>query len=262
MSDEFLSSFIPESVQAPSPESFEKYLEELLDFDNLDNDVDLPTLLDDPFPNYPDASALPLSSPSASTYSTTDLTDDTTNSDYSSMTFSTTNHPLPLNIDLRDVDTGSGYNGVYTKQPAPMFTDPHAFLDSLGSLQFPPDLFQTVQVYKAQSDDGPYRPSVGISPHCLSTAFQSPPPAALMDSPGGTASSMQTYTGPIRSKFVCPECGHKSARKHNLKTHMDTHNPDRMKPFVCPVSDCGHPFTRKHDLKRHLEAMHGDGPSD
>ncbi|KAI9445782.1 hypothetical protein BJY52DRAFT_409895, partial [Lactarius psammicola] len=49
-----------------------------------------------------------------------------------------------------------------------------------------------------------------------------------------------------------------SARKHNLKTHMETHNPNRKRPYVCPEGDCGHPFTRKHDLKRHVESMHGD----
>lgn len=51
------------------------------------------------------------------------------------------------------------------------------------------------------------------------------------------------------------------ARAFNLKTHMDTHNPERAKPFVCPYSSCKRSFSRKHDLQRHRTAIHRDQAS-
>ncbi|KAH9975964.1 hypothetical protein BGW80DRAFT_1457493 [Lactifluus volemus] len=65
----------------------------------------------------------------------------------------------------------------------------------------------------------------------------------------------------------CPICGHVSERKHNLKTHMETHNPNRSKPYVCHYETCRWRFTRKHDLKRHFGTKHrirdsGNPPSD
>lgn len=55
------------------------------------------------------------------------------------------------------------------------------------------------------------------------------------------------------------------ARAFNLKTHMATHDPNRVKSFVCRHSGCGRSFSRKHDLGRHLVSIHQDnsgvGPS-
>ncbi|KAJ7352270.1 hypothetical protein DFH08DRAFT_643391, partial [Mycena albidolilacea] len=48
------------------------------------------------------------------------------------------------------------------------------------------------------------------------------------------------------------------ARAYNLKTHMDTHDPNRLKPHVCPHRSCGRSFSRKHDLGRHLNSIHRD----
>ena len=46
------------------------------------------------------------------------------------------------------------------------------------------------------------------------------------------------------------------ARQFNLKTHMQTHNPDRAKPFACTHKGCGRAFSRKHDLMRHTTSIH------
>lgn len=46
------------------------------------------------------------------------------------------------------------------------------------------------------------------------------------------------------------------ARAYNLKTHMATHDPNRLKPHVCPHRSCGRSFSRKHDLGRHLISIH------
>ncbi|KAF7964798.1 hypothetical protein HWV62_2888, partial [Athelia sp. TMB] len=48
------------------------------------------------------------------------------------------------------------------------------------------------------------------------------------------------------------------ARAYNLKTHMGTHDPNRLKPHVCPHHACGRSFSRKHDLGRHLVSIHRD----
>ena len=48
------------------------------------------------------------------------------------------------------------------------------------------------------------------------------------------------------------------ARAYNLKTHMATHDPNRLKPHVCPHHSCGRSFSRKHDLGRHLVSIHRD----
>jgi hypothetical protein len=48
------------------------------------------------------------------------------------------------------------------------------------------------------------------------------------------------------------------ARAYNLKTHMATHDPNRLKPHVCPHRSCGRAFSRKHDLGRHLISIHRD----
>ena len=48
------------------------------------------------------------------------------------------------------------------------------------------------------------------------------------------------------------------ARAYNLKTHMATHDPNRLKPHVCPHASCGRSFSRKHDLGRHLISIHRD----
>lgn len=59
-----------------------------------------------------------------------------------------------------------------------------------------------------------------------------------------------------RRKYKCTSCPRAFARAYNLKTHMATHDPNRLKPHVCPHSSCGRSFSRKHDLGRHLISIH------
>ncbi|KAI9435961.1 hypothetical protein H4582DRAFT_492432 [Lactarius indigo] len=251
MSDLWLSPESGEADQhcfAPSPESFEEFLEEL--DNNIDVDVQSLTSPDDPFHNFRGFTPPPgPASPSESTL-TTQSSDGPAISECSFMTNSTPSYPaLPFDNFV------SQFNAVDPKHG--MFSDLSALLDldSFGH-QLSPAFFTDVYVVN-QSDDGPYRPPVGISPHILSDAFQGPPPPYSVDPPVCAGPATQSGAGPVREKYVCPHCGHRSARRHNLKTHMETHNPNRDRPFVCPISDCRQPFTRKHDLKRHLESMHG-----
>ena len=80
-----------------------------------------------------------------------------------------------------------------------------------------------------------------------------------------------------RKKYQCPSCPRglyppllfkrfidfalffaAFARAFNLKTHLATHDPNRLKPYVCPHKACNRSFSRKHDLGRHLVSIHKD----
>ncbi|KAF8321668.1 hypothetical protein DL93DRAFT_2093649 [Clavulina sp. PMI_390] len=58
-------------------------------------------------------------------------------------------------------------------------------------------------------------------------------------------------------RYQCPNCERAFARAYNLKTHMQTHDPHRVKSFVCRHVGCGRSFSRKHDLGRHYTSIHG-----
>ncbi|KAJ3973444.1 hypothetical protein EV361DRAFT_61550 [Lentinula raphanica] len=70
--------------------------------------------------------------------------------------------------------------------------------------------------------------------------------------------SDEEYKGDPRKKHKCNVCPRAFARAYNLKTHMATHDPNRLKPHVCPHRACGRSFSRKHDLGRHLISIHRD----
>ncbi|KAH9164272.1 hypothetical protein EDB89DRAFT_440173 [Lactarius sanguifluus] len=238
-----LPSFQP-SLQA-APEVFEKDLD-----DNLDLDAQFPTL-DDLLHIFPDIPPSPgLAWPSKSIY-TTESSAGPATSDY----FTT---PSSISNDPARFDFGSQLDAVDPKRI--IFSDPSAFLDSSGpqpsSALFPNNC---ITVTEAQYDDGPDRPPVGISPYTLSTAFQGPSLPRQMDPPVCASSTKQSCTGPIRTKHICPHCGLilTSGRESNLKAHIDTHDLNRKKPFVCPENDCGHPFVRSNDFIRHMQSRHG-----
>lgn len=91
-----------------------------------------------------------------------------------------------------------------------------------------------------------------------------------------TPQSVEEFKGDPRKKYRCTACPRGMclssfsfdarliflpiafARAYNLKTHMATHDPNRLKPHVCPQRSCGRSFSRKHDLGRHLISIHRD----
>lgn len=75
------------------------------------------------------------------------------------------------------------------------------------------------------------------------------------DGLGGAGGSGSGAGGSKRYK--CPSCERAFARAYNLKTHMATHDPHRLKSFVCRHQGCGRSFSRKHDLGRHYTSIHG-----
>jgi uncharacterized Zn-finger protein len=78
---------------------------------------------------------------------------------------------------------------------------------------------------------------------------------------GGTNAPIAIVVRLIVPFFLTTHCPLAFARAFNLKTHMDTHNPERAKPFICPHSSCKRSFSRKHDLQRHRTAIHRDQSS-
>ncbi|WWC87237.1 uncharacterized protein L201_002125 [Kwoniella dendrophila CBS 6074] len=63
-----------------------------------------------------------------------------------------------------------------------------------------------------------------------------------------------------KKRHKCQICGRAFARAFNLKSHVQTHNPLRAKPYQCPHTSCKRGFSRLHDLERHRQGIHSDGP--
>ncbi|KAF8514494.1 hypothetical protein JB92DRAFT_3082999 [Gautieria morchelliformis] len=95
----------------------------------------------------------------------------------------------------------------------------------------------------------------------------SPTPSATNSAhSAGSANASSTHTEMSehldpRKKYKCSACPRAFARAYNLKTHLQTHDPNRLKPHTCPHRSCGRSFSRKHDLGRHLVSIHRDEPS-
>ncbi|KAH9890983.1 hypothetical protein C8Q73DRAFT_651174 [Cubamyces lactineus] len=67
---------------------------------------------------------------------------------------------------------------------------------------------------------------------------------------------IETMHDDPKRKYQCPTCPRAFARAYNLKTHIQTHDPNRLKPYACHHKSCGRSFSRKHDLTRHMVSIH------
>ena len=208
---ENVSTNLP-SVTPPPLESFEEMIN-ALERENLDVtvnvDVQFPTLTP-PLPDVSSPTGRIASTESQSTYSMPGLTD----SEYSSMSTSTSNYPPLFNPASRDIVFGFEYNNFDPKHGP-------AISESTTSMS---PLFQHDHVFNTQPDNGPDRLLVGISPLCLSAAIASPPPAIPSDPSASTASTTRVFKGPIRTKHTkkpkkeptCNRCDQCGRGKYNL----------------------------------------------
>jgi hypothetical protein len=198
------------SVEPPPLALFEE--EEFgVEVDNLE----VPTLLDGLFDTYRDTSISPLAPSSQYSESTNSagLIEVTSNSEYSSTAYSTSNYSSTLDPALR---LGFEYN-VNDVDPGQNSMS-SAFLNSFGTLQLSPAFFQHVNVVNAQSDDGQNQPPVGISPDSLSASLQGLAPVVPLDPPIDAAPATQPCTGPIRKTYICPICCDRKYNFHSFFT--------------------------------------------
>lgn len=65
----------------------------------------------------------------------------------------------------------------------------------------------------------------------------------------------RTRTPRENAKYICPICDKPFSRTFNYHTHLDTHKPDRQRPYVCRQRNCGKGFFRPTDLKRHDQSV-------
>ncbi|KAJ7462743.1 hypothetical protein B0H11DRAFT_2054118 [Mycena galericulata] len=184
--------------------------------------------------------------------------------------------PLDLEMDFQRirVDAASEYAAAQAS------SDAAADRMSFGATAAP-DTTRSTKVYtKAYdsrttfSDYGPStrRPSVPVDLYSQLN-FNNQPLAGPTVSPSHISTQLPTIPagqmaqvpeeedykgGDSRKKYKCSACPRAFARAYNLKTHMATHDPNRLKPHVCPHRSCGRSFSRKHDLGRHLVSIHRD----
>lgn len=57
------------------------------------------------------------------------------------------------------------------------------------------------------------------------------------------------------ANWICEICDMPFERSYNLKSHLETHDPDRQKPFKCEYEGCSREFVRKTDLTRHVQSV-------
>ncbi|TEB39331.1 hypothetical protein FA13DRAFT_1620302 [Coprinellus micaceus] len=269
---EFLSFHSPNDLVAPPPDLFE------FDVDSgLEGFEEQLQLFDTTTFNIPRGPAGPLST--LTTSGVSDSASDDIFSDISSFYNQNPSQPSfttqSPNFDFKQIEmefqrvrvTGSDYGA-----PQSLGLDDHSDSSVFGQMPTPPrsppaPLGAASAKFHSRgsfSDYGPPRRSSSdifshlgynglggntVSPLHLTTQL---PPLSTPNM------AVEEIKGDPRKKYKCPSCPRSFARAYNLKTHMGTHDPNRLKPHVCPHRSCGRSFSRKHDLGRHLVSIHRD----
>ncbi|TFY56703.1 hypothetical protein EVJ58_g7474 [Rhodofomes roseus] len=115
------------------------------------------------------------------------------------------------------------------------------------------DYYPQAQVSKTFNYGGVSQQTV--SPSNVSPTVPGVPSIPMLNS-ATMARKMEEMPQDAKKKYQCPSCPRAFARAYNLKTHIQTHDPNRAKPYICHHKSCGRSFSRKHDLTRHLVSIH------
>lgn len=203
----------------------------------------------------------------ASSHSAYDTVSTVSESFYSfptSPAYAPSNFSFPIEMDFRSLTVGSDY-GV-TDPSANRYTSgasPDMDLTSFGVLPPSPPTSPPVRYMpKSRSEYTPATSSgryhvPAISPNVSPQLPTVPPVPSVLS----VHDRSEIDSEDPRRRHQCPHCNRAFARAYNLKTHLDTHNPERQKSFICPHRSCGRAFSRKHDLQRHRAAIHHDTAS-
>ncbi|KAG2077007.1 hypothetical protein BDR04DRAFT_1067435 [Suillus decipiens] len=272
---DFVSFHSPSDILAPHPDLFELELDSSL---AAFNEVQLQLLTVDSndaysflrsdTPTCGPPSTITVSSESA--YDTLSTHSESLYNYPDSPSFSTNySFPLDLEMDFQRVRVGGSACSDYGINSAaqsnnnslPMTVDPSTF----GALPLSP---RSPSVTAPAADNSYKRTS--FSDYGGATRIPAVPKSSSAEyflnyisntDPAVAPSNMgvddQSKDDP-RKRYQCPSCPRAFARAYNLKTHMATHDPNRLKPHVCPHRSCGRSFSRKHDLGRHLVSIHRD----
>ncbi|EGO02732.1 hypothetical protein SERLA73DRAFT_176077 [Serpula lacrymans var. lacrymans S7.3] len=288
---DFISFHSPSDILAPHPDLFELELDSSL---AAFNEVQLQLLTVDSNDAYTFLrSDTPTCGPPSTITVSSESAYDSLSShsesfyNYPSSPYSSTNYSFPLDLEMDfqriRVEGGvSDYGGVSVTPPTsgarPITVDPNSFsaLPPTPSPQPPlsvpaaesafdqstfSDFAETnARVNSSASPD--YYAQLGYNVGVSNQTTISPSNVSQFP----VASVPQTRTRPVeddikddpRKRYKCVSCPRAFARAYNLKTHMATHDPNRLKPHVCPHRSCGRSFSRKHDLGRHLVSIHRD----
>ncbi|KAI0050663.1 hypothetical protein FA95DRAFT_1555379 [Auriscalpium vulgare] len=247
----------PNQIEAPTPDTFDTDLELDTDLQLFDEQVQLFELNN---PIAPPREAGPPSVFSESAYESVANSESVYYSPYAP-----SNYSLPVGMSSFNAMHLSDYGASERYNARILGADMTA--TSFGALPPSPPVSPPTRAARAQSDYGAALhgqrryPAAGghpsVSPISMSPQLPIVPPVPSVAR--SQAGSDYNAAGDARGKIHhCPTCNRGFARAYNLKTHMDTHSSDRVKPYACPHRSCGRSFSRKHDLQRHRAAIHRD----
>jgi hypothetical protein len=269
---DFFSFHSPSDILAPHPDLFESELDSsLAAFDELQLQLltvdsnDAYSFLRSDTPTCGPPSTFTVSSESAY---------DSLSSHSDSFNYPSSNYSFPLELDMefqritvdpvQDYAASADPTSFGTLPPTPPHSPPV------------PTTTTTTKPYEPRSSFSDYTPSritIPTSPHYFTQlGFNTDhiPHATISPSrvsaqlpvvpsiPPLRPSSDDGQKPDPRKKYKCASCPRAFARAYNLKTHMATHDPNRLKPYICPHQACRRSFSRKHDLGRHLISIHRD----